>query len=202
MTDRTEAQGLRAALIALIDASEAPCPSSDHGADAQKAWAKRRADALSAGHKALAAAPSHPSDAPQAQPAAAVQATCSLCQGSGALSPTRACLCAWAPPAATPHPTGEPQAQPEPDSACVICPECSHQFRAIPCDVQRLMLDAGFEPPFTAPPAQAEAQVDADRYRLLRRGQHWSVIDGIGNTLRAEQLDAAIDAARAKDKTQ
>jgi hypothetical protein len=84
----------------------------------------------------------------------------------------------------------------------VICPECSHQFRAIPCDVQRLMLDAGFEPPFTAPPAQAEAQVDADRYRLLRRGQHWSVIDGIGNTLRAEQLDAAIDAARAKDKTQ
>ena len=37
---------------------------------------------------------------------------------------------------------------------------------------------------------------DASRYRLLRRGQQWSVIDGIGDTLRAYQLDAAIDAAR------
>lgn len=37
---------------------------------------------------------------------------------------------------------------------------------------------------------------DAERYRLLRRGQQWSVVDGIGDTLRAEQLDAAIDAAR------
>lgn len=35
---------------------------------------------------------------------------------------------------------------------------------------------------------------DADRYRKLRRGQHWSVINGIGDTLRAESLDAAIDA--------
>ena len=37
---------------------------------------------------------------------------------------------------------------------------------------------------------------DAERYRLLRRGQHWSVIDGIGDELRAESLDDAIDAAR------
>ena len=38
---------------------------------------------------------------------------------------------------------------------------------------------------------------DAARYRLLRRGRHWSVIDGIGNDLlRAEALDAAVDAAR------
>lgn len=36
---------------------------------------------------------------------------------------------------------------------------------------------------------------DAARYRSLRRGQHWSVVDGIGDTLRAEALDAAIDAA-------
>ena len=47
--------------------------------------------------------------------------------------------------------------------------------------------------------AQADSvQEDAARYRLLRRGQHWSVIDGIGNDLRAEALDAAIDAARKK----
>ena len=40
---------------------------------------------------------------------------------------------------------------------------------------------------------QAQDRKDAERYRLLRRGQHWSVIDGIGDTLRAEALDAAID---------
>lgn len=38
---------------------------------------------------------------------------------------------------------------------------------------------------------------DAERYRLLRRGQHWGVIDGIGDTLRGEELDAAIDAKLA-----
>lgn len=31
----------------------------------------------------------------------------------------------------------------------VICPHCCNQFRAIPANVQRLMLSAGFEPPFT-----------------------------------------------------
>lgn len=36
---------------------------------------------------------------------------------------------------------------------------------------------------------------DAERYSLIRRGQHWSVVDGIGNTLRAENLDEAIDRA-------
>ena len=35
---------------------------------------------------------------------------------------------------------------------------------------------------------------DALRYRLLRRGQHWSVVNGIGGVLRAEDLDAAVDA--------
>ncbi len=47
----------------------------------------------------------------------------------------------------------------------------------------------------SVPPAAALGRVeeDAKRYRLLRRGQHWSVIDGAGDTLRAEALDAAID---------
>lgn len=40
-------------------------------------------------------------------------------------------------------------------------------------------------------------ELDAKRYQLLRRGQKWSVIDGIGNTLRGEEMDAAIDAAIA-----
>jgi len=40
----------------------------------------------------------------------------------------------------------------EADDAKVICPACCHQFRAIPVQVQSLMLAAGFEPPFTAAP--------------------------------------------------
>lgn len=40
-----------------------------------------------------------------------------------------------------------------------------------------------------------EFERQAERYRELRRGQDWSVIDGIGDTLRAEALDEAIDAA-------
>ena len=43
-------------------------------------------------------------------------------------------------------------------------------------------------------------KVDAERYRLIRRGQHFSIINGIGDMLRGENLDAAIDAAMRKDK--
>jgi len=46
----------------------------------------------------------------------------------------------------------------------------------------------------------AALRVDAKRYQLLRRGQHWSIINGIGDTLRAESLDDAIDAARKETK--
>lgn len=49
-------------------------------------------------------------------------------------------------------------------------------------------------------PAADGVALDAARYRMLRRGQHWSVINGVGDTLRAEELDAAIDAARAQSK--
>ena len=50
--------------------------------------------------------------------------------------------------------------------------------------------------------AALEAEVerlrkDAERYQQVRRGQKWSVIDGIGATLRGERLDDAIDAAMA-----
>ncbi len=52
------------------------------------------------------------------------------------------------------------------------------------------------KPLYTRPPAPEQAEVvkDAQRYRNLRRGQKWSVIDGCGDTLRADALDAAIDA--------
>lgn len=52
----------------------------------------------------------------------------------------------------------EPVARPDDDK--VICPACTHQFRAIPVSVQKLMLDAGFEPPYTHPaPAVAQEPV-------------------------------------------
>ena len=44
-----------------------------------------------------------------------------------------------------------------------------------------------------APPGPEPTQRDAKRYQLLRRGQHWSVVNGIGDYLRADDLDAAID---------
>ena len=53
------------------------------------------------------------------------------------------------------------------------------------------------EPAVTPAPTFEDQAKDAERYRLLRRGQHWSVINGIGDTLRADQLDAAIDAELA-----
>lgn len=45
-----------------------------------------------------------------------------------------------------------------PDSEKVICPACCTKFWAIPVNVQQLMLDAGFEPPFTAAPAPQAQQ--------------------------------------------
>lgn len=39
---------------------------------------------------------------------------------------------------------------------------------------------------------------DAERYRLLRRGQTWSVVDGVGDTLRGDALDQEIDAKQAQ----
>ncbi len=41
----------------------------------------------------------------------------------------------------------------EQDNYLVICPECVHQFRAIPVQVQQLMTSVGLEPPFTGPSA-------------------------------------------------
>jgi hypothetical protein len=47
------------------------------------------------------------------------------------------------------------------------------------------------------PEQVAQDREHAENYRLIRRGQHWSVVDGIGNTLRGDDLDAAVDAIRA-----
>lgn len=47
----------------------------------------------------------------------------------------------------------------------------------------------------------AQDKEHAENYRLIRRGQNWSVVDGIGNTLRGDDLDAAVDAIRAARST-
>lgn len=62
-----------------------------------------------------------------------------------------------------------------------------YQYRAATHPERILELLAALE-------AAAAYKRDAERYRLLRRGQKWSVVNGIGETLRAEQLDDAIDA--------
>ena len=46
-------------------------------------------------------------------------------------------------------------------------------------------------------PDIAQAEIDAKRYRALRREASWIVIDEIGDDLRGEALDAAIDAREA-----
>ena len=45
----------------------------------------------------------------------------------------------------------------------VICPNCAHQFRAIPENVQSLLLASGHEPPFTTPPAAPVVPQPAQR---------------------------------------
>ena len=51
-------------------------------------------------------------------------------------------------------------------------------------------IDADWRKKHAALRAENEAlRADAERYQSLRRGQHWSVIDGIGNALRGQSLD-------------
>lgn len=73
------------------------------------------------------------------------------------------------------------------------CDDCSATVQHATGDqIARHMNDAA---PF-AEVAEVDARESA-RYRLLRRGQHWSVIDGKGDVLRGDELDATIDARLA-----
>jgi len=51
------------------------------------------------------------------------------------------------------------------------------------------------DPPAYVPEC-VSLRADAERYQQLRRGQKWSVINGIGDVLRGDDLDSAVDAAR------
>ena len=58
----------------------------------------------------------------------------------------------------------QPEQEPVVNTDHVICPNCVHQFRAIPQNVQKLMLDAGFEPPFTTPPQRTWVGLTDEQY--------------------------------------
>lgn len=74
-------------------------------------------------------------------------------------------------PAPQPAPVAQGDAQPmQPSDDDVICPSCSHQFRAIPVNVQKLMLDAGIAPPFTS-----SAQKDVAMDTFQKNGIAWAV---------------------------
>jgi hypothetical protein len=72
----------------------------------------------------------------------------------------------------------------------------SHERKMLCDEIERLRAALRHEKDVAeAYKAEADAlRKDAERYRLLRRGQHWSVINGIGDELRADDLDAAINA--------
>lgn len=87
------------------------------------------------------------------------------------------------------------------DDKSVICPSCAHQFRAIPTQVQRLLLAAGYEPPFDAEPAEGGG-VDAllalpEKFRAIARGDHRDGDEFTANRVEAcaDELDAALLAA-------
>lgn len=62
----------------------------------------------------------------------------------------------------------------------------------------RARLDGIAEARANLQPEIERLKADAAAYQLLRRGQHWSVIDGVGQTLRGEELDAAVAAVEGK----
>lgn len=73
------------------------------------------------------------------------------------------------------------QGQQDVDNSKVICPSCCNQFRAIPVDVQKLMIDAGFEPPFTTKPAaqgkQEPVAIRRRTYAYPHRKDPYLVVD-------------------------
>lgn len=80
----------------------------------------------------------------------------------------------------------------------VICPKCCTQFRAIPQNVQRLMLDAGFDPPFTAAPPAPDG-TDWNRVEALRESlsEHMQIIKGLRDS--HERLVEALEQIASRD---
>lgn len=94
------------------------------------------------------------------------------------------------------NPDAQSEAKPNDDE--VICPACTHAFRAIPVQVQKLMLDAGFEPPFVAAPSAAPAQPVTNRDDVERAiAFHHSELLANGPLVAMQKTLSAFSAAPA-----
>jgi hypothetical protein len=80
-------------------------------------------------------------------------------------------------------PIVQPEAA-EPDDELVICPSCCNQFRAIPVQVQKLLLASGHEPPFLASEAVPHSAAAA------RPVISWTIFNS-GGAVAAEDVSAA-----------
>jgi hypothetical protein len=78
-----------------------------------------------------------------------------------------------------------------PNDTEVICPACTHQFRAIPVQVQGLLKAAGYEPPFLDGPAAAAPAGDSPFQDLL---QSW---DKLADSIATSDWEEAYRQSRA-----
>jgi hypothetical protein len=69
----------------------------------------------------------------------------------------------------------------EPNNDEVICPNCTHQFRAIPVNVQRLLLSLGAEPPFAAAPREGREELLREAHKALLYALPYLQQDASGN---------------------
>lgn len=98
----------------------------------------------------------------------------------------------YAAPPAAPAPAAPVPDGMVPNAGEVICPNCAHQFRAIPENVQSLLLASGHEPPFTASPAAPvpdgwvmvprEPTPEMIAAYLAANTQYWAEVDALPRT--------------------
>lgn len=103
--------------------------------------------------------------------------------------------CVQAIVALTAHPSaGEPVSADH-----VICPACCNQFRAIPVNVQKLMLDTGFKPPFTAAPTESSPEtvvVPREPTQEMLDAMHAAFTGGYRNGLLPDAYRAMLAASQ------
>lgn len=73
-----------------------------------------------------------------------------------------------------------------PDSDKVICPNCVHQFRAIPVNVQHMLRVAGYEPPFYT--AQPTAQSSLSKFVRSTPAEREQQAAGLAEAASARQM--------------
>lgn len=69
----------------------------------------------------------------------------------------------------------------------VICPNCCHQFRAIPMQVQSLLVESGHQPPFVGPPNHVTPKILMAVASYYHDGpvRNWDVVRAIESSIAA-----------------